>query len=94
MTPSRRELRDIRRAIRQGWDIKAEVWDRAAREALEAILDPTTGHLVKLQGMLLFTDAAAYGSFDVEGTLKQLLGRDRDRQIDTQEIEPRHDGRS
>jgi hypothetical protein len=94
MTPTRRDLQDIRRAIRQGWDIKADRWDRAASESLQAILDPTVGHLVKLQGMLLFTDAAAYGSFDVEGTLKQLLGRERDRQNGTGETDPENSSRS
>ena len=45
---------------------------------------PTTGRLVKLQAMLLFIDAAEYGPFDVEATLKGLLGRDRDRQLTPQ----------
>jgi hypothetical protein len=92
MIPSRRELQDVRRAIRKDWGMKAEEWERSADGALEAILDPTTGHLVKLQAMLLFIDAAEFGPFDVEATLKRILGRDRDRQIDTQETDPPDDG--
>ncbi len=94
MTPSRRDLQDTRRAIREGWGMKAEQWERAAHDALQAILDPAVAHLVKLQGMLLFTDAAASGPFDVEATLKRLLGRDRDRQNGTDETDPRNDDRS
>ena len=53
MIPSRRELQDVRRAIRKDWGMKAEEWERSASGAMEAILDPTAGHLVKLQAMLL-----------------------------------------
>jgi hypothetical protein len=94
MTPTRRDLQDVRRAIRKDWGMKPEQWERAAREALEAILDPATGRLVKLQAMLLFVDAAEFGPFDVEATLKRLLGRDRDRQNGTDETDPSNGSRS
>lgn len=71
---SKSDLQMVRRAIREHWPMSVERWEAAARQAVEVIVDPTASRRHKLGAVLLFVDAASYSTFDVEGSVKRLLG--------------------
>jgi hypothetical protein len=73
--PSKRDLQDVRRAIRKRWPVEPQVWEQSADDAMQVILDPQATLRHKLGAMLLFVDAAALETFDVVSSLKRILGR-------------------
>jgi hypothetical protein len=68
------DLKAVRTAIQKRWDVKPEVWEQAADDAVSVILDPQTTRRQKLGAFLVLTDTAAIGPFDVEASLKRILG--------------------
>jgi hypothetical protein len=52
-------------------------WESAAAGAIEVLLDPSTDLRHKLGAILLFTHAATFSAFDVEGSLRRLFAARR-----------------
>lgn len=72
---TRSDFQMVRRGLRQGWKIPPEQWEKAAAEGVEVLLDPATSRQHKLGAVRLFLDAAVFSEFDVDETLKRLMGR-------------------
>ncbi|HET6324815.1 MAG TPA: hypothetical protein VFG04_08950 [Planctomycetaceae bacterium] len=68
------DFQAVRKAIKQRWNVKPEAWEQAADDAVSVILDPQTTGRQKLSAFLVLIDAAAIGPFNVEASLKRILG--------------------